>query len=169
MLDYLNKTRRGTGGLLIIYTSMALTLMLVTTITFIRVSTARSVAESVEHTIALQCLASCYTHPESYSNENYWSDNKEFEPIYGKGDDINPQQEFNSLMQSYHLMDSDTSGETVAMHYSKTGNVINGKKHPTFEIQIGNWKCFNSFWDNFIRIVPNPVKVTIEDSYETRL
>lgn len=165
----LKMKRKGTGGLLFIFTSMALAFMMIVSITFIRASTARSIAESVEHTIALQCLASCYTHPDKYNDYNQWTSNKTFDSVSDSGSDIDPLGEFNSLMTSYNLIDPGRGATQISMVYDKNGNVYNNKKHPTFEIQIAGWTADDTFWVRRLPIRPNPVKVTIEDSYKAIL
>lgn len=166
---FLKRDRNGTGGLLFIFTSMALAFMMICSITFIRASTARSIAESVEHTIALQCLASCYTHPTKYNDYNQWTSNKTFDAVSDSGSDIDPLQEFNNLMMSYKLIDPSKPATKISMVYDKKGNVYRGKKHPTFEIQIAGWSADDTFWARTLQIKPNPVKVTIEDSYKAVL
>lgn len=166
-MDFLKRKKAGTGGLLFIFTTMALAFLMVFTVTYIRVTTARSVAESVEHTIALQCLASAYTHPDKYGETNYWTSNKIFDPITSTSKEINPLEEFNRIMTSYNLMGKQAT--KIAMAYNKTDNMNGGVPHSTFEIQVSGWTSKNYFWSNVIPIVPNPVKVVIEDDYESKL
>ena len=167
-MNFLNADRRGTGGLLFMFVSIVMALTMVLTITYVRASTARSVAESVEHTIALQCLASCYTHPNKYNDENFWTGNREFESITETGQPIDPLQQFNDAMVTYRLMNTrDLGDEQISMAYKKAdaSSVRKGKKVPSFEIQISNWSCYDTWWDHLSKISPNPVKVVIEADY----
>lgn len=165
---FLKQDRCGTGGLLFIFTSMILAVTMIGTVTFIRASTARSVAESVEHTIALQCLASCYTHPNKYGTTNTWTSDNVFDSVTKDGTTIDPLNEFNSLMTSYHLISNDKA-DKISMKYSKHDNIVNGSYHPSFEIQIAGWSASDTFWDSVLKITPNPAKVTIEDSYKSSI
>lgn len=172
----LEKRKDGTGGLLFIFTSMILAVILIGTTTFIRAATSRSVAESVEHTIAMQCLASCYTHPEQYGDYQVWTSNTTFEPINRDGVRFDPLNTFNSVMKSYRLMRSNerpnaadgASGERISMKWNRNDHVYDGETHPTFEIQIGPYACYDSWWDHIFKITPNPVRVVVEDSYSLR-
>lgn len=173
--SYMNKDRHGTGGVLFLLSTAMLAVMMVFTITFIRISTAKSVAESVEHTIALQCLASAYLHPTKYSDTNTWTSNKTFDAITTGSDPINPLQQFNDTMKAYNLMKhgersgqaDGTADEWIAMKYIKKDSTSlspEGKPLSTFEIQIGGWTCYDNWWDAAWPIVPNSAKVTIETS-----
>lgn len=179
---FLNSERDGTGGLLLLITSSMLAFMMIFTITLIRVSTARSVAESVEHTIALQCLASVYSHPAEYPTEQTWTANTTFPSVSKTGTAIDPLQQFNDTMKSYHFMKTNeyinahpgvndaeqaaaNSTEKITMRYNPNDNIHGGRTHASFEIQIYDWACDNSIWSDIIKIKPNPVKVTIEDGY----
>lgn len=167
-MNFLQSNRHGTGGLLFMFVSIVMALTMVLTITFVRMSTARSVAESVEHTIALQCLASCYTHPDKYNNENYWTGNREFDSITESGQPIDPLKQFNDAMVTYHLMSPrGLDKEQIAMSYKKAdpSSVRKGQRVPSFEIQISNWACYDTWWEHLSRIRPNPVKVVIENDY----
>lgn len=176
MKEFLNERRSAAGGIVFIFVTMILAFTMIITITFIRASTARSVAESVEHTIALECLASIYTHPTEFTRDTYtWTSNYTFPAIVTGGSAIDPLDQFVSVMQEYNLMKSDeragvtydASDITVYMKYIASDPDSNG--YPTFEIQIGNWVAFDSWWDHIFRITPNPVKVTIENSYSISL
>lgn len=72
-------------------------------------------------------------------------------------------------MTSYNLIDPGRGATQISMVYDKNGNVYNNKKHPTFEIQIAGWTADDTFWVRRLPIRPNPVKVTIEDSYKASL
>lgn len=173
--DYLERDRSAAGGLVFIFVTMILALTMIITITFIRASTARSVAESVEHTIALECLASIYTHPDIYDGDQTWTSNHVFESINSSGSTIDPLNQFITVMQEYNLMRSDeragfASGDSeifIYMRYIEADEDSNG--YPTFEIQIGNWVCFDSWWDHVFKITPSAVKVTIESDYSISL
>ena len=70
-------------------------------------------------------------------------------------------------MTSYNLMGKQAT--KIAMAYNKTDNMNGGVPHSTFEIQVSGWTSKNYFWSNVVPIVPNPVKVVIEDDYESKL
>lgn len=173
---FFNKERSGAGGILFIGCSMALAMIFVLTITFIRLSTAKSVAESVEHTIALQCLASCYLHPNSYGEDNVWTDTtQKFDPITEGGNQIKPVDQFISTMKAYNLMSRGERGKTdgaadikVAMRYIKHDS-SNYSSNPSFEICVYNWSSYDSYWTHVFKIKPNPVKVVVEDAYKPNL
>lgn len=162
-MNYLKTDRKGTGGLLILYSGAFLSLMLVLTISLIKVSTSRSVAESVEHTIAMECLASSYVNNV---NSQTWTSDHVFDSITKTGQSIDPKKQFNSVMTSYHLIDPSSTGkETIYMKYNRrdSGGL------PSFTLQISNWDCNISFWTQKWTITPNPAKVTIENNYFSRI
>lgn len=127
-------------------------------VTMMTASSARSVAESVEHTIALECLSSCYVNNNPTQT---WTSNRTFKPLADNGQDINPLTEFNRIMTQYRLMGS-TGNEKIFMKYT-AGTT------PTFELQIYDWNCLDAVWSQIVRITPAPVKVTIEDIYKPNL
>lgn len=164
MLRLLREERRGTGGLLILYSGLFLSIMLMLTVSLIKVSTARSVAESVQHTVAMECLASSYVNN---LDSEVWNGNHVFPSVNKDGQDIDPLEQFNSFMRSYKLLDENQTGdEKIYIKYDKSDN--NG--HPSLTLQIGGWGCAFPFSvNNTYKIYPNPAKVTIEDSYKVTI
>lgn len=160
--SYLDSARKGTGGLLFMFVSGICALTMVFTITFIRDSTARAVAESTEHTIAMECLASCYSNnlPAQTWNSNYlFPALNSYDPTATPFD---PLKTFNDTMHSYRLMAPEYSvpADQVYMKYDTSS-----PNHPTFEIQFGPFQVFDSWWDDtFFKIYPNPMQVVIEDN-----
>lgn len=176
MFDYLNKEREGTGGILFLNVSVILAVCLVLTVTFIRESTSRSVAETVESTIATQCLASCYTNQGKYGSEGYWEgvgSETTFKSTSKKGADFNPLNTFNETMKHYHLMkDNERAGQTSgeskkfsAEWKRKDYKDSNGNWHASFKIQFDEYTCFDSWWSHIMKIQPSAQKVTTEVTY----
>lgn len=165
----LNERRDGTSGILLVVVAATLAALMCVSLTLIRASTAKSIAESVEHTVALQCLVSCYTHPYNYGDYTKWDSNHIFEPITKNGTSIDPATEFNNIMLSEYGMMSDSGNEEISMVYDKKGNYFHGAYYPTFEIQISGWTCRDTAFSNIFQIRPEPMKVTVEEQYGTTL
>jgi hypothetical protein len=133
------------------------------TISFIRISTARAVAETTEQTIALQCLASCYTNNTPSTT---WNSNATFATINSKGTNtanFDPLKTFNDTMHAYNLMSDDYSvpSTQVYLKYDATTD----PDHPTFEVQFGSFPVTNNWWDMHVyKVLPNPVQAVVEDN-----
>lgn len=155
----LTKERGGFSGLLMLATCAILAFAMIFSVTFMQASTARSVAESVEHTIALECLSSCYINN---SDSQTWTSNTVFKALSSEGTPIDPLAEFNQIMTSYHLMGAG-GAEQILMRYDKQGS--DGISSPTFELQIYGWNSQDTLWGQLIPITPNVSKVVIEDIY----
>lgn len=157
--NYLDSARKGTGGLLFLFVSGICALTMIFTITFIRVSTARAVAESTEHTIAMECLASCYSNN---TPSQTWRTNHEFPPLNSHtmgATNFNPLETFNKTMIAYNLMDPNDVSEEVYMKYDNSN-----RNHPTFEIQFGPFRIYDTYWEHMVTVFPNPMQVVIEDN-----
>lgn len=153
---FLKRKRSGFSGLIMLSTTAICAVALIFVVIFMQASTARSVAESVEHTIALECLSSCYVN----NNDNQtWTSNAIFKPLTAEGNAINPLEEFNQAMTTYGLMGKG-GNEQILMKYTKDGS------SPTFELQIYGWNCLEAVWSKAIPITPNMAKVVIEDVYQ---
>lgn len=179
----LNTEREGTGGLLFIVVSIMLTFMLVTCFTLARLITTRSVAESVEHTIALQCLASCYINPvdnglTTTTTEHAYGSEATFAPISGNGHgiEIDPTEQFNNIMTELHLMRDGTdwsgevglsSGTKQALYRKYTKDSAEGytKGQATFTLQMQPFIAFNSWWNITDIVQPKATTVVIERTY----
>ena len=63
-MNYLKQERKGTGGLVLMTSTIILTIAMCFTTALCRVASARDIVENVENTVALQCLSSCYISGE---------------------------------------------------------------------------------------------------------
>lgn len=172
----MSKTRDGVGGLLILFCSGICAFAMINTFAFVRDTTARSVAENTEHIIALHVLASCYTNNvDSFSGT--YGEGKSFDGIKANTS-FYPLDEFNEIMQTYHLMSSNPNGKSKQMYieYMKEGKDGSG---PTVIVQADRFVCFANSTTTFNLnsestgggfqvinswILPDPSQVVIENN-----
>ena len=147
--NMLNDKRTCTGGMLFMVCSLFIVMMIAFCVGVSRNAMARSVAESVEHTIALECLASCYTNPGSNfdnpttSREGQFNDSKTFAALGTSLTEINPVREFNDVMTNLNLMAEDsqiTSYNWLYKKYNSPSAEGYDKGQATFELQVHSFR-----------------------------
>lgn len=159
--DRLNTKREGVGGLLFLVCAMAIAGMLTFSTTLARSAMIRSVAESIEHTIALECLASCYTNPvingvDTGAGHGYWSGGGDigFEPIGSSPGMVRiyPVAQFNEMMTGLKLMSTtrpNAQSSRVEVSYTVHKNSGEddegyGRNQPSLDLKIGEFAAFDS-------------------------
>lgn len=172
MHGYFEQERNGTGGVLFLMVSFLLGICLVLSISFVRQSTSRSVAETVQSTIAMQCLASCYINKAEYGSSGTWTDpSKEFKSTSRTyTTTIKPLEQFNQTMKKYRLMRSNertgrSSGEAKEVYLQWKRYDPDQGYRSTFYFEVGEYVCYDSWWDHILKIHPSPQKVSTESSY----
>lgn len=185
ILAYLKQEKPATGGLLFMTVALIIVAMFIFTVTTSRVTMSRSVAESVEHVIAMECLASCYIHPNQSAvhgqKEIEWNDvgkSFSFQQLSAKkgSTPITPVKDFNTIMQKLKLMRdaSAKEGETPESQSAHMYYKYYTKDDPTegykagqaiFDLQMQEYSNYDTFWTQIWKIRPNNVRVTIENSY----
>lgn len=154
----LNEKRSCVGGLLFLVCAMAIAGMLLFTTTISRASMIRSVAESVEHTIALECIASCYVNPvaNGVSNNDVTTrtGGTDLELVaFGNGEDgigaICPLTQFYDAMKGLHLIPEEASPNenSVSFTYTINRSTYDGYNigQPSLSLHIGGFTAFNSW------------------------
>lgn len=168
-MDYLKQERRGTGGLVLMASTIILTIAMCFTTALCRVASARDIVENVENTVALQCLSSCYiggsasfagntsTNPDSALNtyKKVVNRTKNGNNIFtvigtnGMGTDI---------LHQYGLLEKDKSITSAYVEYNKAKKSFTLQFAP---IKIGNYKVLGM---DLSTITPEPATVSIENS-----
>lgn len=147
--------KKCTGGLLFLVVSSIIAFMLVFCVLLMKATMTRSVAESVEHTIALECLASCYIDPGGNQivgeTSHSWHGAPTFRSLSGvRTKDINPVEQFNTIMKNLHLMAGAVEGSTnnVNITYNKNTNGSSagyGNNQATLTLQMGQFRAENTW------------------------
>lgn len=143
--------RKATGGILTIFTSFLLILILNICIVWLNLTTSRAIAEQAERVVSLQCLSSNYINNKENFGSYIMGVNSTFPAITKNGYPINPVEQFNQILSGF-----DISGHAInnmKVEYKKDGNKY------ICTVQAESFKM-----DNILNsIQPDPVQTVIED------
>lgn len=161
-MKYLQQQRGGTGGLLLMASSIILTIALCFTTALCRVASARDITENVENTIASQCLSSCYLYKEGEFTSTNPTDTT-FKKVNksNASSDFSAEELANNILNQYGFV---ANGERVQVAYMSYESKSKGT--PTFTIQLKPFKIadIKVLGIDMSTIAPEPASVSVEKS-----